>query len=196
LNAKKLFIEKRLFLQRNLGRDMKRLILFLILMMSLLGACQQSEQTTADNANKAPDDIETRLNKNNPAGTYGSMALDEETGLSQLLENPQAYEGKTVRVSGIITEVCPAKGCWVDIAGESSLKIRVKVNDGEIVFPLSSTGHSAVVEGVVEKIELSEAQARNWKAHEAEEKGEAFDSLSVQGPLTIWRIQGQGAEIN
>ena len=73
--------------------------------------------------------------------------------------------------------------------------IRVKVVDGDIVFPLSARGHKAVVEGLVEKIELTEEQARSWREHEAEELGVAFDPASVTGPEVIWRIKGKAAEI-
>ncbi|MCB0293569.1 MAG: DUF4920 domain-containing protein, partial [Calditrichaeota bacterium] len=67
--------------------------------------------------------------------------------------------------------------------------------DGEIVFPLSAKGHAAVVEGQVEKVELTQKQAIGWLSHEAEERGVPFDSTTVTGPMTIWRIKGAGAEI-
>ena len=44
-------------------------------------------------------------------------------------------------------------------------------------------------------LELTKDQAMRWKAHQAEEKGVEFDSSSVTGPLTIWRLKGLGAEI-
>ena len=44
-------------------------------------------------------------------------------------------------------------GCWIDIAGEKKgEKIRVKVKDGEIVFPKDSKGKKVSVEGVVEEV--------------------------------------------
>jgi hypothetical protein len=95
-----------------------------------------------------------------------------------------------------VVEVCQKRGCWIEVASDRPYEsVTVKVNDGEIVFPLSARGSQAVVEGFVERIELTREQAVKWKAHQAEEKGEAFDSSTVQGPLTIWRIKGVGAEI-
>ena len=84
----------------------------------------------------------------------------------------------------------------MDINGKNpDEKIRVKVEDGVIVFPVEAKGKEALVEGEVEKLELTEKQARGWFKHVAEEKGEPFDSTSIQGAMTIYRIKGSGAEI-
>ena len=123
------------------------------------------------------------------------MTGKETTTITAILSDPEIFEGKTVNVAGKVVDVCPMKGCWIEITDAQMQKIRVKVNDGEIVFPLSSVGHQAIVEGIVERIELDEKQAAKWLAHEAEEKGETFDPASVTGPMTIWRIKGAGAEI-
>jgi len=145
----------------------------------------------------AEDPEQAALHKPDPAGTYGEgVALTEGVAIASILEAPETYEGQRVLVEGTIEEVCPMRGCWVEVADPTTLEtIRVKVHDGEIVFPLSAKGSPARVEGTVEKIELSEEQARAWMKHEAEEKGEDFDPDSVQGAQVIWRLQGHGAEI-
>ena len=86
--------------------------------------------------------------------------------------------------------------CWIELASDSDERLRVKVTDGDIVFPLSAKGHPATVEGIVEKIELDEEQHRNWLAHVAEEKGESFDPTTVHGPMTFYQVQGLGARID
>ena len=42
--------------------------------------------------------------------------------------------------------------------------LRVKVVDGEIVFPLSSRGKNALVQGIFDKIEFSYEQAKIGKS--------------------------------
>ena len=63
------------------------------------------------------------LNKVNPEGKYGieisSMVQNE---ISSLLNMPNQYLGKDVLVSGKITEVCPMRGCWIDIKDVNSDK--------------------------------------------------------------------------
>jgi len=138
---------------------------------------------------------EQLLHKADPKGTYGTgLTLHESTKLASILADPETYEGKTVQVSGVVQEVCPMRGCWIQMA-DASESIRVKVTDGEIVFPLSAKDQGVVVEGVVERIDMTEEEYRNWMTHEAEEQGKEFDPASVTGPATIWRIRGEGAKI-
>jgi hypothetical protein len=64
-----------------------------------------------------------------------------------------------------------------------------------IVFPMSARGRRAVVEGVMEKIQLTEEEAREQARAHAEEMGEEFDPASVTGPQTIYQLKGLGAVI-
>ncbi|GAB4370574.1 MAG: hypothetical protein Kow0042_12880 [Calditrichia bacterium] len=168
--------------------------MFVILMLTLVGCDQKQAQSGSENQMLSEQE---RLEKENPVGKYGAeFTLNEQIGISDILAEPEKFEGKRVLVEGIIEDVCTKRGCWIEIADpQTQAQIQVKVKDGEIVFPLSSKGHRALVEGTVEKLELTVKQARAWKAHEAEEKGETFDTTSITEPLTIWRIKGTGAEI-
>ena len=174
---------------------MKRLSVVLIMLAVLaLVACSKSDS----NEQAAQADTEQNaLQKADPVGTYGKdITLSDTIQVSEILDNPEAYEGKAVLIRGNVVDVCQKRGCWIEVSGDRPYeKITVKVNDGEIVFPLSAKGSHAVVEGMVERIELTEEQALKWKTHQAEERGETFDPASVTGPLTIWRIKGVGAEI-
>jgi hypothetical protein len=74
-------------------------------------------------------------------------------------------------------------------------KIKIKVKDDEIVFPMEAVGDFAIVQGKVYKIELSQEAAVDYYEHLAAEKGEEFDPSSITGPMTIYQIKGIGAEI-
>ncbi len=132
-----------------------------------------------------------------PGTAYGAaLTLQNETGIAHILSAPEGFLGKRVLIRGEVLEVCAKAGCWMEIAGDQpGQKIKVKVNDGEIIFPLTAKGKSARVEGEVYKIELSQEQARGYLAHLAEEQGAAFDASSVAGPMTIYQLKGFGAEI-
>lgn len=136
------------------------------------------------------------IEKTDPTGTYGTgISSDAIVDIATILADPERVEGQVVTIQGKVRAVCPLRGGWMDVAGADQ-QIRVKVPDGEIVFPQEAVGYSVTVEGTLERLELSEARAREWKAHEAAEKGEAFDPATVQGPQTIWRIRGSGAVIH
>jgi hypothetical protein len=128
---------------------------------------------------------------------YGEpLTLTTVTPVSAILDDPAAYVGQRVLVQGLVVAVCEEKGCWMDIASDGAFgKIQVKVDDGVIVFPLTARGRTALVEGVVEELQLTQEQAIAEGKRKAEEHGEAFDSTSIQGPQTIFRIRGSGAVI-
>lgn len=175
---------------------MTRKLFILMLMAAFILACGETQQTAEENVEEAPSQEELALNKENPVGAYGAELADEAIlTIADVLASAADKEGESVLVKGTVTDVCPKRGCWIEVADASGEQIRVKVNDGDIVFPISAKDHPVTVQGTVDKVELDHQQAINWMAHLAEEKGEAFDSSSVSGPMTIWRLKGQGAEI-
>jgi hypothetical protein len=86
-------------------------------------------------------------------------------------------------------------GCWMRLVAESGKSVRIKVADGEIVFPKDAIGKSAIAEGTLAKLELTREQAVARARHEAEERGQTFRPESVSGPVTIYEIRGTGAVI-
>ena len=176
---------------------MIRVTISILLFVLMVLGCSNNESNKEMSLEDSKQSEKVALEKENPVGTYGKgITLKEQTLLSTIMEVPEEFEGKQVLLSGTIVEVCPKRGCWVDLSGDKEFeKIQVKVKDGEIVFPLSAKGNEALIEGIVEKLELTKEQAIRYQAHQAEEKGLEFDSTSVKGPLTIWRLKGLGAEI-
>lgn len=131
------------------------------------------------------------------AKSFGQgVTLADETKISAILDNPAAYVGQTVKVSGLVVDVCSKRGCWIYLAGDRDFeKIRVKVADGEIIFPMEARGKMASVEGVVEQFELTREEVIAQGMHHAEETGRPFDAASVTAGETILRIRGLGADI-
>lgn len=127
---------------------------------------------------------------------YGrDISLTETTKISEILNSPESFVGKTVLVKGEVLDVCQHAGCWMELKSDGDGKIRVKVKDGDIVFPTSAKGSNALVEGTVYKIELTKEEAIKYFENLAEESGKEFDPASVTGPMTIYQIRGIGAEI-
>lgn len=133
-----------------------------------------------------------------PTGTqYGNeLTLSEVTPISQILDNPSGYVGTKVLIEGEVVDVCPMKGCWMEVKDPLSGKMmKVKVEDDVIVFDEESKGQTARAEGEIYEIKLSEAEALSYMKHLADEKGEAFDSTSVAGPMVIYQLKGDGAMV-
>jgi hypothetical protein len=127
---------------------------------------------------------------------YGKGVSDPEdlTLISELLEAPDKYLGETVRVEGAVVGVCKKRGCWMELASDKEFQtIQIKVEDGEIVFPMEIMGDAAIAEGVFTALPLTLEQSRRYMKHEAECQGGTFDPETVQEAMTLYRIQGTGA---
>ena len=140
------------------------------------------------------------LNKSDPAGVYGvQIDLEVVISIDQLLTHSDLYIDKEVLIEGKISAVCPMKGCWIDVKSvETDSELRLKVTDGEIVFPLSGEGRKIKAEGIFQKLELTHDQAVNRKIHFAEEKGITLhpDSVHIRpADLTSYRVYVSGAVI-
>ena len=141
-----------------------------------------------------------RLNKDNPNGNYGSLInISNISSIDELINSSNEYLNTEVLISGTITEVCPMRGCWIKVKNKNSNNdIRVKVTDGQIVFPISGKGKSVDVQGIFSKLNFTEEQAKKWKVHLAEEKGIqlSLDDVEVkESDLYEYRIIGKSAKI-
>ena len=146
--------------------------------------------------------------------SYGKgVTIAEPTPIATLLAKPDGFVGKAVRVDGVITGVCEKRGCWMQVTDqETGQGIRIKVEDGVIVFPMESMGHRAAAEGMFEAVKLTPEQvaARTEAAKKAaegaaaatgepcEKAGEPAVKAGCDAPVqndTIYLIRGTGAVI-
>jgi hypothetical protein len=126
---------------------------------------------------------------------YGKkLTLKEKTPISELYKNPKKYAGKTVQVEGLIIKVCEKRGCWIDIASDKEFeKIRLKVEDGVIVFPLEEKGKKIIAEGVFEELIYTKEDLIEQGEHQAKEYGTKFDPKTITAGKTEYRLKGLGA---
>ena len=132
------------------------------------------------------------------ASVYGEKLSDAEVvKISTLLETPEDYVGKTVKVEGSVTGVCAHRGCWIEIAGDKDFEsLRFKVEDGVMVFPVEAVGHVATAEGVFTKIELTPEQAAAvHKAGCKKAEGATCDHGAPAEGGVIYQLAGTGAVI-
>lgn len=127
--------------------------------------------------------------------SYGAgVKLATVTPMADILKDPNAFQGKTVRVEGMISDVCPKRGCWMELAGAAAgEKLRFKVDDGDMVFPMEAKGQYAIAEGVVAVNELSLEDSKKYAEYQAKEYGRPYDPASITTPTRIVRLDGVGA---
>lgn len=128
---------------------------------------------------------------------YGNLAPGATpVNLADLVANPSAYDGKTVRVEGTITDVCAKRGCWMRLGADAAPDtVLFKVTDGVIVFPMSDRGRYAVADGVARAVPLDLERSREILAERAKAAGTKFDPATVTTPLTTVRLDGLGARV-
>lgn len=183
--------------------------LFSIALLAFSAACTRQEAdgsqtgaTPVARAEPAPQQAGAAATAAPAAGAqegtvYGAgVQQAESVPIATLLADPQAYAGKNVRVEGTVTDVCPSRGCWFEMAGEQpGQKMRFKVPDGQMVFPMDAKGKYALAEGVVAVQPLSLEETRKYLEYQAREYGSDVDPASVTEPMTIVRLDGTGALI-
>ncbi len=129
--------------------------------------------------------------------TFGAgVTLDEVTPIARLLTQPADFEGKTVRVEGVVTAVCEHKGCWMALAPETSSAsgeagtVRLKVDDDVIVFPVSAKGKKAAAQGVVQRVATTDGEGREAAAEHARVEGKTQSANA-----RAWQIKATGAVV-
>ena len=130
------------------------------------------------------------------AETYGDgVSLEKATPIADLMAAPASFEGQTVRVEGEINAVCENMGCWMMLQ-DGAAEVRIKVDDGVIVFPLEAIGQRGAAQGEVSVKTMERSEWVAWHKHLAEEAGEPFDESAIgEGPFLQVQIAGSGAEI-
>ena len=162
-----------------------------ILLLTLLCIC------IGCSSDKSESDL---LNKKNPTGIYGNFSSDEKIqNIVDLISNKDVFINKEVKIRGLVNEVCPMRGCWLEVVDENGIdKLRIKVTDGDIVFPLSAKGRNIEAEGQFSILTLNKQQAKNWKKHLAAEKGIEIDTSEIilsQNDYFEYRLNTVGAKI-
>jgi hypothetical protein len=118
------------------------------------------------------------------------VSLTTSTPIASVLENPDAFAGKTVRVEGTVTAVCAHEGCWMALAPEGQADgptLRLKVDDGVIVFPVTAKGKKAVAQGVLERVG-GDAESREAASEHAKHSATALSETSRH-----WQVKATGA---
>lgn len=124
------------------------------------------------------------------------VTLDASVSVGELLAAPEKFVGKKVRVDGVVTAVCAKRGCWMMLTDpEREQGIRIKVEDGVIVFPMEAMGRKASAEGVFEVVNPVGEKHNEPKHAETAASGYSCaeqEKAAKKGSL-VYQIAGTGA---
>jgi hypothetical protein len=123
---------------------------------------------------------------------YGAEpAMKTDTKLADVLKDPKAHEGRKVRITGEIVQVCQKKGCWIDVK-DGDARVQVKFVDYAFFVPLDVAGRSVIIEGVAKETVISEAMRR----HYAEDAGKSKEEIAkIKGDEKSVMLMADAVEI-
>jgi hypothetical protein len=116
------------------------------------------------------------------------VTLQDATPIVSVLASPEEFVGKTIRIDGVATAVCTHMGCWMAVAADArpdAQTVRLKVDDGVIVFPVSAKGRRVSAEGIFEAVK--DAHAKEAAGEHAKHDAKAS---------TVYQIKATGALIH
>ena len=118
------------------------------------------------------------------------------TPISKLLADADQFNGKEVTIKGMITNVCSMRGCWMEFASDKAYQtLRIKVRDGDMVFPLSAKGKLAYAKGTLSSKTYSKEQLIAMKENYAKKQNKKADLSKITGPKTYYQFSPVGVRI-
>ena len=121
------------------------------------------------------------------------VSIDERTTIGSILARPDQFNDRPVSVEGKVVEVCRMMGCWMELESDTGKRLRIKVEDGVIIFPQNASGKRSIAQGTVKRLTFTRAQYLARARHEAEEMGREFDPQAVHPPYEEILLWGTGA---
>lgn len=129
--------------------------------------------------------------------TFGTGANTSDVSkISDILATPDSFMDKDVTIKGTIVKVCKKRGCWMELASDKRFQsFRIKVRDGDMVFPMTAMGKTAFATGKIQAFPLSLERTKSYLAYQAQEMNEDFDPASVTEPITVYQLAPHGVTI-
>lgn len=118
------------------------------------------------------------------------VTLKEATPIAAIVNHPDQYVGKQLRIDGVVTAVCQEMGCWMALATEDKAdapSVRVKVEDGVIVFPANAKGKKASAEGVFELIAATDAHGKEAAQENVKQNPKVSAKYQLKGTGAVLR---------
>jgi hypothetical protein len=97
-------------------------------------------------------------------------------------------EPATIKVTGVVKEVCKAEGCWLKMETANGAMM-IKMKDHAFLVPLSMNGKTIVVDGIATLKETSVEMLR----HYAEDAGKSKEEIAaIKEPKKEITMQAKG----
>jgi hypothetical protein len=127
-------------------------------------------------------------------GKFGApLGQGPSERLASVLEDPQRYAGRDLKVEGHVRRACTAMGCWMELAESKAPEApgcRVMMKDHAFFVPTDSAGADARVEGTLAVRRIEPAQVAHM-----ESEGATFPKKAPDGGAEEVRFVASGVEL-
>jgi len=107
--------------------------------------------------------------------TFGEkITADNAVAANELAAKLKGTEPTAVKVTGVVTEVCKAEGCWLRMKTDNGSML-IKMKDHAFLVPLAMNGKTIVADGLATLKETSMEMLR----HYAEDAGKTKEEIEA-----------------
>ncbi len=128
----------------------------------------------------------------NPAATAGTqrygapITVRKSTQFAKVAKQPAKFEGKVIRLEGVVANVCQGAGCWIEIESKGA-KFLAKSLDESVLVPNDCKGQTVVVQGVL--------TAKSGTGHEGHDHAAHAGAEAHECPTPTYLLSTQGVEL-
>ena len=116
---------------------------------------------------------------------FGAPVVEKKAAsIGKLAKKPASFAGKTLRIEGVVKDVCQGQGCWVEVQDAKGATFIAKSLDESVLLPKDCKGQRIVVQGVVKALPA--------KGHDHEHGDEV---AAHECPTPNYVLATQGAEL-
>ena len=84
---------------------------------------------------------------------FGAVVVEKKpVNLAKLQKKPASFSGRTLRIEGVVKDVCQGRGCWVEVQDARGATFIAKRLDESVLLPKDCKGQRIVVQGVVQPL--------------------------------------------
>lgn len=114
-----------------------------------------------------------------------------DTKIGEILENPDVFHDRVVRIEGRIASVCTQEGCFIEVVPETGGGEGIVVNFPGLAhtFPLDCAGREVVVEGRFYQKIYPHERVHHWQHHSFR------PGIPIPDSSLAYRMDAFGAEI-
>jgi hypothetical protein len=113
------------------------------------------------------------------------VTITKPVDVRKLEKRPAKFVGQTVRLEGVVKNVCQGRGCWVEVRGARGGSFLAKSLDESLLLPKNCKGWNVVVQGTVVSL------PQDGHDHDHGDQGEAAHEC----PQPEYVVSSQGVEL-